>query len=324
VFRTDFASANLDSRLLHWKFHAPRPDWAGSRSYVLERSGEFLSHGCVWPMPFVTEGGDIPACQIIDWAASSKIPGSGLLLRRRVEGVIPITIGIGGSPDTQRVMPASGYKTLAQFGKFVRVIRPFRQHFQRSGQTMFRRIARTGRAVIWSLGELPAAPAGWSVTAVGRFEPRHFEGAPAGFGFLATRRSAELLNYLLGCPGARMHGYLLHNDSGVSGHFLLSEVRGQTRLADLQLRSGSAIDWSAAVALATRAAAALPDTCEVVAGASLDLFSNALTEAGFRPRGAQPVFVYDRRDQLADQRLHITSADYDDFFSWYAASQFAA
>ena len=110
-----------------WKYYEPRPDWEGSRSYVLESGGAIISHGCVQPMKLETSVGVVPACQIIDWAADSAFPGMGLLLRRKVEGMVGVCIGVGGGEDSRNVMPRAGYKTLCQYQTFARPVRPLRQ-----------------------------------------------------------------------------------------------------------------------------------------------------------------------------------------------------
>jgi hypothetical protein len=143
-------------------------------------------------------------------------------------------------------------------------------------------------------------------------------------GFARTRRAPELLNYLMGCPGARIRGYALLKQGATIGHFMLSEVHGQTRIADLQVAGDELVDWQNGVLTATEVAARLVDTCEITANSSLDLFSRALAFAGYRNRGEQPIFVLDPGKRLAGARLHICSADYDDFFGWHPEGHFAA
>ena len=105
---------------------------------------------------------------------------------------------------------------------------------------------------------------------VQRFADRDLPEEGQRLGFVPTRRTAGLLNYLLACPGARMKGYVLQRHGEVAGSLLLSEVNGKTRVADLQLGSDSAVDWHGAVLTASHAAAALPETCEIVAATSLE------------------------------------------------------
>ncbi len=310
VFGTSIDAPSLRPDLIRWKYYDARPDWTGSRSYVLERGGEYVAHGCVWPMRLY--GAD--ACQIIDWAGAPKAVGAGLLLRREIEKLVTVSVGIGGSEDSRKVMPRAGYKTVAEYRAFVRVLRPFRQFGRRTERTLLLRAAKTARAWMWSLPRVPRTPAGWSVDAITRFRD---EDLAAG-----AVRSAELLNYLMACPVVRMHGYVLRKNGQIAGEFLLAEVDSQARIADLQLAAGGRGDWAAAVGLATRVAAE-NGASEVVAHSCLDPLSDALHAAGYRERGSEPVFVKTSLSASAAAQLHITPADYDDFFAVIPGQPFA-
>jgi hypothetical protein len=112
-------------------------------------------------------------------------------------------------------------------------------------------------------------------------------------------RDAEYLNYWLRCPAAEVLAYQILHEGAFKGYFLLSRVGGQTRIADIRLDSGDAGQWTVAYSLASRAAAELPETCEVLAVASTPLASESLTASGFRNRGTAPLFLYDPQKKLA-------------------------
>lgn len=310
VFGTGLDAPSLQPNLIRWKYYDPRPDWAGSRSYVLERGGDYVAHGCVWPMRLFGVG----ACQIIDWAGAPKAVGAGLLLRREIEKLVTVSVGIGGSEDSRKVMPRAGYKTVAEYRAFVRVLRPLRQFGRRTEPTLLLRAAKTARAWIWSLPRVPRTPVGWSVDAVTHFRAEDLAATAV--------RSAELLNYLMACPVVRMHGYVLRKNGQIAGELLLAEVDGQARIADLQLAAGEQEDWAAAVGLSTRVAAE-NGASEVVAHSSFDPLSDALRAAGYRERGREPVFIKAPRGDIAVPPLHITPADYDDFFAVIPGQPFA-
>jgi hypothetical protein len=310
VFGTSIDAPSLRSDLIRWKYYDARPDWPGSRSYVLERGGEFVAHGCVWPMRLY----GVNACQIIDWAGAPKAVGAGLLLRREVEKLVTVSVGIGGSEDSRKVMPRAGYQTVTEFRTFVRVLRPLRQFGRRTERTLFLRAAKTARAWMWSLAPVPRVPTGWSVEVVTRFRD---DDVP-----LRAGRSPELLTYLMACPAVRMHGYVLRKSGQIAGQLLLAEVDGQDRIADLQLTAGEREDWAAAVGLATRVAAE-NGASEVVAHSSFDGLSDALRAAGYRERGSEPVFVKAAEVGFGGKALHITPADYDDFFALAPGQPFA-
>ena len=310
VFGTASDAPSLQPDLIRWKYYDPRPDWPGSRSYVLEKDGAYVAHGCVWPMRF----GATDACQIIDWAAVPRSAGAGLLLRREIEKLVPVSVGIGGSEDSRKVMPRAGYRTVADFRTFVRVLRPLRQ-FGRRTDPFWMRGAKTARAWAWSLGRLPGIADGWSIETVGRFRPEDLPRDAA--------RSHEQLNYLLACPALRVRGHVLRKGGRILGHLLLAEVGGQARIADLQLAERKPDNWAAAVDLATRVAAENRAALEIVAHSCFEPFSAALRKAGYRERGSQPVFAKGAAVATAGQP-HITPADYDDFFSISPGRPFAS
>jgi hypothetical protein len=313
IFHLAKTAPPFDPRLMHWKYYQPRPDWEGSRSYVLERDGKIASHGCVWPMPFVTPNGKVAACQIIDWAAAPRAPGAGMLLRREIEKMVAVSVAIGGSPDTRKVIPGAGYATVASFRKFARVVRPFRQFRRRPQNDTLRNLGKLARNTLWSMSRVPALPENWSV------EPMVGQAfSPTSTSFSATARTADLYRYLLDCPTGSLSAFVLKKEGREAGCFLLNQVDGQTRIADLQCSN-----WREAVSAATHTAAALPETCEIVANTSLDVLAEALGQAGYRLRGEQPVFLLDKSKALGAEKLHITSADYDDFFSRFPDAPFA-
>ena len=46
----------FDPDILQWKYFDPRPDWDGSRSYVLKSGARWLAHAGVCPMVFERGG----------------------------------------------------------------------------------------------------------------------------------------------------------------------------------------------------------------------------------------------------------------------------
>jgi len=317
VFRLSSEAPEFDPKLMRWKYYEPRPGWSGSRSYVLERDGEIVSHGCVWPMPLITPSGTVTACQIIDWAASPRMPGAGMLLRREIEQRVEVSVAIGGSPDSLKVLPGAGYKTVASFRKFALVVRPWRQ-FQRRPSRDWRGAAKLGRNIFRRIMPIRGLPPGWSVRPFDDFVE-----APAQ-DYAGTARSRELYQYLLSCPSGHLSAFALKKGERGAGFFLLNHMRGQTRLVDLQVHSGNTGDWQVAAAAVTHTAARLPETCEIVASSSLPRFAEAFTRAGYSSCALQSVFLLDRSKALSGFELHITPADFDDFFADFPDHPFAA
>src|SRR5277367_1483928 len=169
VFRAPQESPAWNPRMLSWKYYEPRPDWEGSRSYVLEAEGGYASHGCVWPVTFASASKEIRAAQVIDWAADPAMPGAGVLLRRRVQDLAPVSLAIGGSDATRKVLPRAGYATRGMYRTFVRVVRPFRQFLQRHDGPLWKRPARTARNTAWSFASMPEEETVWRAEPVDRF-----------------------------------------------------------------------------------------------------------------------------------------------------------
>jgi hypothetical protein len=135
-------------------------------------------------------------------------------------------------------------------------------------------------------------------------------------------RSTALVNYLLDCPAARCHLYAVTQRGRTRGYFVLNEVHGQTRIADLAVEPGDPGEWHGAYSLALRTASRLPGTCEVVAMSSLPWLDEVLRHCGMRERAVRPVFVYDPRQLLADSPLHLQMTDSDSFFLYTPSDLF--
>jgi hypothetical protein len=148
---------------------------------------------------------------------------------------------------------------------------------------------------------MPAAPSGWTATRVKCFGD---EITPAlSFqpkSYTTTERSAGMLNYMLSCPGCAFSGFVLCQGAQVRGHFILTRVFGQTRIAEVWVDSEQAEDWQAAFALATREAAADPETCEIVAVTSITPGREALRRNGYRYCRRDAIFILDPQRRLAD------------------------
>jgi hypothetical protein len=113
-------------------------------------------------------------------------------------------------------------------------------------------------------------------------------------------RDPQYLNYWLRSPTAVITGYQIVKGKDVRGHFLLSRVGHQTRIADLRLRSSRQDEWNAAYSLAAQAAADDPETCETVAVASTLFAEIALLTSRFRLREKSPFFLFDPAKKLRD------------------------
>jgi hypothetical protein len=316
IFRMGADAPFVRPEMTQWKYFRPRPDWTGPRSYLLVGGNQIAAHGCVVPATFRTPGGHVSAARIIDWAGSRHMPAAGVLVMRKLAQLTDVVLGVGGSPDAIRVFPKMKFDHRGDAGVYARVIRPWRQFRTDPFPRRWKAPLRLARNTLWSFRPMPAPPPDWSATPVKRFDDSL---APAlSFqpkSFTTTERSAGLLNYMLECPGAAFYGFLLRQGQRVRGYFILTHVAGQTRIAEAWVDSERPEDWQAAIDLATRQAAAMPETCEILAVSTIRLGCQALERNGYRFRRHDPIFVFDPKRWLADApELNLTLLDGDEAY----------
>ncbi len=289
-------------RLLEWKCFAPHPYWQGARSYVLRDGARYAAHGCAHPASFLTAAGEVRATRVIDWAGSAAVPGAGVLLFRKFAGLAQVLLAVGGSEDTRSILPKIGFRQAGEMSLYARPVRVWRQFAKRGSP------GRLVRNAVWSWAPPARVPAGVEAVRVEKFERVPAPAASAEM--TPVRRGADVLNYMLACPGAAFSGYVIRERGAVCGYFVLSRVGGQARVADLWTEE----DWDAAYTLAVRAAMRDPETCEVAAAASVDRLRRAAAGV-FQPRGTEPVFVYDPKGMLAGAPpLHVQLLDGDECY----------
>ncbi len=259
----------LDPELLHWKYFAPHPTWREPRGYVLDRDGELIAHGCVWPS---TLPGPLQALCLIDWVSSKAVPGMGIMLARKLGQLGPVMLSIGGSEMTQAIMPKIGFVKQGELLTYARVLRPWGQFLTRPGPRDRKAWLRLVRNAGWSLAGRAASD----------LTPKIIAPDP----------------FLAGCPGAEVLAYDL---------FLLTQVGGQSRIAQVRSPGNPAAVYSAAIQVARGN--------ELVALAHNDESAKALEANGFRLRGRRSVFVMDHQKQLTqnDFPLPLTML-HDDMF----------
>jgi len=309
TFREKPDAPFVDPLHLHWKFHEPRPDWNGSRSYVLSNGERIAAHGCACPVTFLTATGKVTSNHPIDWAAARSFPGAGVALLDKLGSMTDTLLAVGGSADTLQVLPKLGYRQACQRDVYVRVVRPWSQMRTDPYPRGWKQPLRLLRNLAWKVIAAPASFSGWSFAPAASFGDDILPLLPRSgdLPFTPAARSPQLLNYMLRCPGAAMSGYLIHERDTLRGWFLLSRVGGQGRIADLWIDSLALGDWIAAYALATQAAAADPQTFELVAAASVPMICRAIRAAGYRRYSGEPVFLRDP-DSLLNQAPPLSVA----------------
>jgi hypothetical protein len=302
--------------VLRWKCFAPHPFWEGSRGYALRYKGEIAAFGCLIPCRFLTGSGTVASCNVIDWAASKAVPGSGIMLYRHIQGLTGTMINIGGTADARQVLPKIGFRVRAEVHHYTRVLRPW-HNFRMADRKDWKsplRLARDYREL--RRATTPQAEA--CATRVSSFDgaPAEVFPDPSITRQVVCTRTPESLGYFLACPAAKVEAYLLERAQMPVGYFLLSRAGRHGRIADLWIRAADRQAWTEAYAAATAAAGADPDTTEVTVAASSPLQAGALEQAGYRRTHTEPVFVLDPGRLLGDRNDLAVSLLENDGFYW--------
>ncbi|MGA9041775.1 MAG: hypothetical protein WB421_14680 [Terriglobales bacterium] len=284
--------------VLRWKYFSPHPDWTGPRSYVVKKDESIVGHGGIWPLRFAGANAELSVIHLIDWAASRSATGAGVLLLRKIAGLADLLLTVGGSEETRRILPKLGYQHSGEVKLQVKVVRPWLQ-FRTASEPGWKAPVRLLRNTLWSLPALPSPPTGWHVSRIARFDssadPLLNQPKPET---LTSIRTIAGLNHILSCPAATFSAFLIFEGARLQGYFVLSQVAGQTRIADIRLAAETPESWKAACVLAARTAAEMPETCEIAAGFSTTLAHEAFEQAGFRVRQTLPIFYHDPRKVL--------------------------
>ena len=295
--------------LLRWKYFDPRPDWQGSRSYVLHSGQRWLAHACVCPMTIRHGGNTVNGVLLVDWL--STVPGAGAEIYRRFYPMVDVVFGNGGSTQARRTINELKYPTIGSVAMHSRPFKPLALYggSKRSAADLL----RLGRNFALSMAPGHTLSPGWRSTQVSQFTEEHraiCDHSPEGF--LQTVRSPEHLNYYLRCPLAKMSGHAVYQGSALQGYFILAEFQTESKLVDLRINSVNPEHWAAGIALATRAASQLAAPMLLVSS-TLPLMTQGLQANRFRHFEDDPLYLYDPADRLNASKLplHITPFDGD-------------
>jgi len=304
--------SNSDPQHLHWKYWQERPEWTGSRSYVLTDGKEVLAHGAIIPATRVGGSGRVRMAHLIDWAARSTEFGAGVALLKHVGRLTEMLYGIGGSADTIRILPQIGFRTCATVTGYVRPLSP--RNLWREARGAGLRIGpRVARSALWILTASRPSLKGWSASPLSGGEiARIVPVLPQPRRDLAViERGEALFRYMLACPIVPVALYGLEYAGRVRGYFLLAFAPGQTRLADAWVDSDELADWRALVGCALREARRRGRAAELAAWASEPLLMQALVDNGFHRRFTLPVMLRAGAQANSDPAPRIQMLDND-------------
>lgn len=314
--------SNTEPQHLHWKYWQERPEWTGSRSYVLTDGKEVLAHGAIIPATRVGGGGRLRMAHLIDWAARSSEFGAGVALLKYVGRLTDALYGIGGSADTMRILPQIGFRTCATVTGYVRPLSP-RNLWREAGGAGLRIAPRVARSTLWILTASRSSLRGWSARLLSAGEIDRL--APVlpqpRRGFTVIERGEALFRYVLTCPIVPMALYGLEYDRRLRGYFLLAFAPGQTRLADAWVDSDDLSDWRALVGCAVREARYRGGAAELATWASEPLLMRALADNGFHRRFSLPLMLRAGAQASSDPAPRIQMLDNDALYLCEGRSQ---
>jgi hypothetical protein len=311
VFQIPPSNPFYDRDYQYWKYWKPHPDWTGSRSYVLERLGVLSAHGCTWPMRLQSSSRLWRGQYLIDWAADASAVGAGVLLMRRTAQLVDAVGAIGGSAMTQAILPKMGFRPFNSMWFLVRPLHPllqFRTHQFRNWKLPIR-LARNAFWCSWP--PLPAAR-GWSVVSCSPKDISEDLWPQSSGSLVVCGRSAEQFDFLLQCPAVKFSFHGLARRDELMGYFCLALTNCQVRIVDLWIRTTAPEDWTAAYAMAVRAASRVPGAAEAVTVSSMAQSQQALIRCGFRITGKFPVTFYGSKEFLeCAEAFHLQMIDSD-------------
>jgi hypothetical protein len=113
----------------------------------------------------------------------------------------------------------------------------------------------------------------------------------AGF----SQRPPAFFEYLLRCPGARFSLYGIFDGGEAIGHFAMSMVRGQARIAGVWLRRPAPDTWAAAYYVARQTASRLKGAYEIAVTGSDGFTREAAAKAGLQIMPGPSVYMLNKK-----------------------------
>jgi hypothetical protein len=283
-------SANTSAEEQRWKYWQERPDWPGSRSFVMTRGSEILAHAAIVPGVFATDTHRFSVIHLIDWAARPSATGAGVSLMKHVGRLTDALLAIGGSAQTLKILPHLGFRPCGRAMSYVRTLRPLRI-LTPSVHNHWRILPRLARSAYWTLTAPSLNTDGWQARPIALRETAAITAVfPTPTRDMAVlERSESLLRYVLQCPSVPMELFALEQGGAVRGYFLLGFAARQARLVDCWVQSTDPADWRALLNCAVLQAKRRPRVAELVAWASDPILSGCMLECGFHARGSQEV-----------------------------------
>jgi hypothetical protein len=315
TFQNGKSSPLWRSDVLDWKYWEPRPDWPGSRSYIVERDNVILAHGAAWPMPLSSNSGSISGFFFYDWAADPASPGMGAAVLQEMRAVAGVAWLCGGTEQGQKLFTTTGFRPIQTVSVYALPLRPFRAEWVRRdpGWKSARRLARN------QLRKWRAARPGQSWEAVPLEHPEKLP--PRRNRSHGFPSSLQFAPYYARCPHAEVSWHEVRKGGQTRGFFCLVTVPGAARIAEAVMDLRDPDSWKNLAALAIEAAASR-NCDEIMAWASLTEMCAGLAAAGFERCGQQEFMACGLpagllEDELDIQLVHGDMAFFYSGSPWY-------
>lgn len=310
VFASDPREPYLQPAHMQWKYWQPSPGWEGSRSFLLEREGIIVGHGAAWPFTILTPEGSISAFNLIDWAASAKLPGAGTYIMKRMAELADVVCVFEGTEIARQMRTAMGFRPRNEVHVMARPLRPVRQivsHQTKNWKSPARLLRNLARSFS---GGTPAN--GWGASRVSPAEiaPDVFA-QPSGVSFVFEQGPA-VMSYQADCPTAESQFYSVTYGGAQVGFFHLMLTPGQARMAEASVKGGSPDSWKQLYRLAVSKAKENKNVHEMVAFGPSPVMREALASAGFRTHHHEPVLIFDPKRRIpegADLQMQMIQSD---------------
>jgi len=314
--------SNTEPRHLHWKYWQERPEWAGSRSYVLTDGSAVLAHAGVMPATLLADGKRLRLAHVIDWAARHSEVGAGVALMKHVGRLTDALYAIGGSADTVKILPQIGFRACGAVAGYVRPLSALNLWCE-VGAGSWRIVPRMARSILWRMRASRPSLEGWSVSLLAEGESGRIASVlpQARAERAVLERGEALFRYMLACPIVPMMLYAVEYADRVRGYFLLALVGGQTRLADAWVDSTEPADWRALVGCAVREASRRKEAAELVAWSSDPMLAQALADNGFHQRFTLPVMLRGGAQAASVSTLRVQMLDNDALYLYEGRDQ---
>jgi hypothetical protein len=307
----------FSDEFLHWKLLEPHPFFTGSRGFLRRtKDGQPAAYGALVPLRFLACRGAsidcVPAGHIIDWASSRRVPGAGIRIYQHIAAEAGVIIGIGGSRDTQQILPKIGATVRTLAYTYTHIVRPWTRTARADKD--WKTPARLARDLRYSIAP-PSPPPRWTMRPVEHFSTSDSPVMPqAGTAAVISERTPEVLNYWLACPGAAVRGFLLEKSGRPAGYFLTSLVGCAARIVDCWTPEER--DWQAAYLCAFQQARGLPGAETVSLMVTSPPEIQALAPFALLKNKGTPVFMLDPHGKIpAGLPLRLSMADYDEFYA---------